>query len=148
MPLTSANYVPGDAKTSIIEIVSYEHKNPRGTLKNPYFGQELFFNSATELLLAIDEMLNSLNYPQAAMASRRFRAFPVRIDWERRKRREPPLAVFQLNVIFRQNASWQGTLTWVEQSKQISFRSVFEMLKLIDSVMSFGAQAGIQAGSI
>lgn len=147
MPLTSANYVPGDAKTTVIEIVSYEHKNPEGTLKNPFYGQELSFSSTTELLLAIDGMLDLLNYPQAAMASRRFKADPVRIDWERRGKTEPPLAVFQLNVIFRQNASWQGTLTWVEQSRQISFRSVFEMLKLMDSVLSFGVQAGIQAGS-
>lgn len=147
MPLTSANFVPGDAKTTVIEIVSYEHKNPEGTLKNPFYGQELSFSSTTELLLAIDGMLDLLNYPQAAMASRRFKADPVRIDWERRRRTEPPLAVFQLNVIFRQNASWQGTLTWVEQAKQISFRSVFEMLKLMDNVLSLGAQTGIQAGS-
>ncbi len=76
MPLTSANYVPGDAKTTVIEIVSYEHKNPEGTLKNPFYGQELSFSSTTELLLAIDGMLDLLNYPQAAMASRRFKSGP------------------------------------------------------------------------
>lgn len=148
MPLTPANYVPCDAKISVIEIVSYEHKNPKGILKDPFFGQEISFNSATELLLAVDKMLDSLNYPQAAMASRRFRAEPVRVDWIRHTKTGPPLAVFQLNVIFRQNASWQGTLTWMEQSMQISFRSVFEMLKLMDSVLSHHAQTGIQAGSI
>ncbi len=147
MPLTPARYVPSDTKTTVIEIVSYEHKNPVGTLKNPYYGREISFGSATELLMAVDSMLDSLDCPQAAMASRQFRSKPAMTLWTEHRHQDPILAVFKLNVVFRQNASWQGTLTWVEQAEQMSFRSVFEMLKLMDSVISSAGQAGIQAGS-
>ena len=147
MPLTPAKYVPSDTKTTIIEILSYEHKNPVGILRNPYYGREVSFGSATELLLAIDNMLDSLACPQAAMASRRFRSKTTMLLRTIPRHQKTPLSVFKLNVVFRQNASWQGSLTWVDQAEQMPFRSVFELLKLIDSVMSPNEQAGIQAGS-
>ena len=45
------------------------------------------------------------------------------------------LATFVVHVRYRQNASMQGTLVWVEGQKEMNFRSVFEMSKLMDSTM-------------
>ena len=47
-----------------------------------------------------------------------------------------PLATFELEIIFRQNASWQGNLVYAEQNLTSSFRSVLELLTLLDSVLS------------
>ena len=41
-------------------------------------------------------------------------------------------ATFIIHVQFRRNATWQGTIQWVESQKQQSFRSTLEMLRLID----------------
>ena len=48
-------------------------------------------------------------------------------------------AVFLLEIQHRQNATWQGSITWVErqnerQNKQY-FRSALELIKLIDSAL-------------
>lgn len=43
--------------------------------------------------------------------------------------------VFILEVNSTRNQSWQGSLKWVEKHKQESFRSMLEMLRLIDSAM-------------
>ena len=42
---------------------------------------------------------------------------------------------FIVNVLFRQNASWQGTIQWVDGKKTQSFRSTLEMIKLISDAL-------------
>ena len=41
---------------------------------------------------------------------------------------------FCVNVLYRRNGTWQGQVTWVEGKKTVSFRSVLELLKLLESV--------------
>ena len=45
---------------------------------------------------------------------------------------------FILNIYNRQNATWQGEMLWLEGNLKISFRSVLELLKLIDSTFEIG----------
>ena len=46
------------------------------------------------------------------------------------------MATFQLRVLFRQNASWQGSLIWVDQRMDAQFRSVLELVRLMDSALT------------
>ncbi|MBQ2924298.1 MAG: hypothetical protein IJE57_01870 [Anaerotignum sp.] len=46
-----------------------------------------------------------------------------------------PVATFELEIIFRQNASWQGNIVYAEKGLSSSFRSVLELLSLMDSVL-------------
>ena len=45
------------------------------------------------------------------------------------------IGTFIVRVQHRQNSSWQGRITWMEQDKTINFRSVWEMVKLIESAV-------------
>ena len=38
---------------------------------------------------------------------------------------------FVIRVMFRRNATWQGTICWKEKRRQVSFRSFLEMLLLM-----------------
>lgn len=42
---------------------------------------------------------------------------------------------FIIKVLNRQNSTWQGTVTWVEEQKVQNFRSALELLKLIDGAL-------------
>lgn len=42
---------------------------------------------------------------------------------------------FIIEVIDTQQESWQGSIEWVQGQKKEAFRSVIEMLRLMDSVM-------------
>ncbi|MDL2219864.1 hypothetical protein LJC04_06010 [Ruminococcaceae bacterium OttesenSCG-928-O06] len=44
--------------------------------------------------------------------------------------------IFVVNVKFRQNASWQGTVKWNGKSEEVHFRSTLELLKLMDQVIA------------
>ena len=125
-------------KTSVVRIDSYEAKNPKGALANPFFEGERCFENLTQLILMMEEMQDALNYPQKAMESRRFKpveasglpleTLPVELV--------KPLATFKIRILFRQNASWQGSIFWLENKQESQFRSVLEMVLLIDSALS------------
>jgi hypothetical protein len=42
---------------------------------------------------------------------------------------------FIVNIQFQQNATWQGTITWIEQKRTVHFRSGLEMIKLMDNAI-------------
>ncbi|MBE6598234.1 MAG: hypothetical protein E7638_02190 [Ruminococcaceae bacterium] len=46
------------------------------------------------------------------------------------------LATFTVRILFRQNTSWQGYLMWMEKGREESFRSVLELIFLMDSALS------------
>ena len=54
------------------------------------------------------------------------------------------LGTFIIRVQHRQNSSWQGRITWMDEDKTVYFRSMWEMLKLIDSAVGTAGDLGEQ----
>ena len=48
---------------------------------------------------------------------------------------------FIVKILNRQNATWQGTVTWVEKQQTQNFRSALELLKMIDGAVSDAEEA-------
>lgn len=44
--------------------------------------------------------------------------------------------LFLVNVKYRQNATWQGTVAWADGKQEVNFRSALELLKIIDSALA------------
>ena len=42
---------------------------------------------------------------------------------------------FVVEVIDQQNASWQGSVNWINTGKKENFRSALELIRLIDSAL-------------
>ncbi len=53
------------------------------------------------------------------------------MDTEKRKRQ-----TFVVEVMEQQRYTWQGRIHWVEENKKEYFRSILEMLHLMDSAVS------------
>ena len=49
--------------------------------------------------------------------------------------RHGDLGTFVINVQHRQNSSWQGRITCVDKQQTVSFRSVWEMVKLMANAL-------------
>lgn len=45
-------------------------------------------------------------------------------------------STFVVEVQYRRNATWQGTVRWIDGNKTERFRSTLELLKLMDSALS------------
>lgn len=42
---------------------------------------------------------------------------------------------FVIQILNQQNATWQGTVTWTEEKITQPFRSLLELIKLIDNAL-------------
>ena len=49
--------------------------------------------------------------------------------------RQKKTETFIIKVMDQQNATWQGSVTWVDEQREQYFRSTLELLKLIDGAL-------------
>ena len=49
--------------------------------------------------------------------------------------RQKKTETFIIIVMDQQNATWQGSVTWVDEQREQYFRSTLELLKLIDGAL-------------
>ena len=130
----TTKFTPCGSRVCVIRITSYENRNPQGVIQNPNFPKDVPFENLTQLLFTMDALFDDLGSPQRAMEPRGFARGtpdpgPAAESAEDRK----ALATFRVDVIFRQNASWQGSLVWMDREEESQFRSALELIMLIDS---------------
>lgn len=130
-------------RTTIVCIDSYQESEPRGRIYNASLDGGEAFESLMQFLLRMESLLDEMKFPQSFTARREFApaAGPLDVgsgDGERRGK----LATFTVKILFRQNASWQGCVTWLERGKEESFRSALELAFLMDSAISASKQSG------
>ena len=137
MSAVSTHFVPRGRNTSIVQVCSYVDKRMEGTLRCMTLEEDLRFGSLMQFLALMDAVMDLDNQPQRSVEPRVFSA-PVSevIGGARRAgKKVPPIATFQISVLFRQNASWQGTLVWKEKEREVEFRSALEMIMLVDNAL-------------
>lgn len=49
---------------------------------------------------------------------------------------------FLIRIIENQNATWQGNVTWLNQKKTENFRSLLELIKMMDAAVESGRDEG------
>ena len=142
MSISPAKFIPREMKTTLIKVYSYHNKCMKGTITNPFFEKEMVFENVMQLITMVECISDSLFFPQKTMELRQFADnetvqkadffdFVTTSDFSDLL----PVATFELEIIFRQNASWQGSVHYAEKGVSSSFRSLLELLSLMDSVL-------------
>jgi len=99
------------------------------------------------LIREMGDLFDQMKYPWSAMRVRTFsdeesqpKPSPGRMGRKDRIMSDKELlskhgdiGTFIIRVQQRQNSTWQGRITWVEEDKTMRFRSALEMIKLIES---------------
>ena len=117
-------------------IDSYENGELKGRFYNPYLSGGHSFQSVTQFLLRMEQALDAMDFPKAFAATRTFSPPPEHETGPPGTEYRPgDEATFAVRILFRQNASWQGQITWLEGKKEQSFRSVLELLLLMNSAL-------------
>ena len=122
---------------TILCVDSYDNCVPVGRLYNMSCPEGIPFHGVIDLIKKVEDILEQMKFPQAFEKIRTFADVPV---LEVNKLNAPKqqcgaVATFSLAVLFRQNSSWQGSLAWLEGKREETFRSVLELLYLIDSAL-------------
>ena len=118
-------------------IDDYENEVLSGRFYNPHRKDGVVFQSLTQFLKKMGHELDTLNLPQSFTQARTF-APGEKMVYKKAPQGQVQLgamATFGLQVRFRQNTSWQGSILWVEQKKEYTFRSVLELIILMDSAL-------------
>lgn len=127
-------------RTTVVCVDSCRDDIWKGRLYNPYLPEGEQFESLLQLLLKMESLLDGMNFPQSFTQPRAFSA-PFTQKGAAPPEAEPregKCATFALRVLFRQNASWQGSVTWLEGGQEESFRSVLELIVLMNSALTGG----------
>ena len=125
-------------RKTIICIDRYENKVPIGRLYHASSETGTAFHGTMNLLLSLESMLEEMKGPQSFSNRRTFRTSEERVisSVTAETVREGKIVTFALRILFRQNASWQGSVFWYDGKQEESFRSVLELLMLMDSALS------------
>lgn len=145
MSIANNQGIPNAVTRSLV-CVNQEHESDyAGVLYNPYIPEPVAFGQIKDLLTALEAFFDTISFPQPFFETRSFlegkpdgepTAAPERF-WDNSlfDRYRGDLATFVVEVHFRQNATWQGNVRWVERERSAAFRSTLELIKLVDSVM-------------
>ena len=143
------------AVSSIVKVCfnTLGHGEWNGYLYTRYHESPIPFSNASELLDRMEKFYDWLNFPQASTTPRSFQPGKAAASTNSKKehvivmrqddmdKKHGDKATFVVRVQYRQNATWQGQVTWTEENKTVAFRSALELLKLIDSTASDETEA-------
>ena len=116
-----------------------------GVFYHSYSTESVPFSGIGQMVLRMEKLYDYLRFPYPGTNSRTFGKEKklTRMTEERKKimsddallSKHGDIGTFIVRVQHRQNSSWQGRITWMEEDKTVQFRSVWEMIKLIESAV-------------
>lgn len=114
-----------------------------GRLHNSFFEKDVSFYGVCDFIEKLLLLFERLEFPQESFDLREFKQSSKNKKEKMVGRMENKIvevnkadAKFIIHVKCRQNASWQGTIKWVDTNEEKQFRSVLELIKLMDQAVS------------
>ena len=117
-----------------------------GRFYHSYQEEAIPFEEQTAMLFALEAFYDDLRFPFPSTTMRTFgepKNLPFRQPKERTKimsdkellEKHGDLGTFIIRVQQRQNSTWQGRITWMDEDKTVNFRSIWEMIHLIEEAV-------------
>lgn len=124
-------------RTTIVCVDTYDRNNVTGRLYNPFLPKGEEFQGLMDLIWKMEALLDGMQFPQPFTEDRSFRERKVKLSSATAgmETKKGKVGTFAVRILFRQNASWQGTVSWVEGKQERNFRSALELLKSMDSAL-------------
>ena len=132
-----------EKKSCYVMIDYYKDRNPVGKIYNSALGCCHDFFSLTSLIKLIDEVILSESEKDDLAQRHFFENIETESEWDQQtypftfdlKESRGHLATFKIDILFTQRRSWQGVIKWLEKDSELCFRSVYELIQLIDNVV-------------
>ena len=126
----------GENRKLTVCIDSYDNGVMTGRIMNAYQEMEPF-ESLVQFLMGVETILEEQQIPQSYTSLRKFSDLIPMAEGTAVSNGigKGAKATFELQVLFRQHSSWQGVVIWRERGMEQSFRSVLELVMLMDSAL-------------
>jgi len=132
-----------------------------GLLYHQYADVPINFNGAADFLVKMEGLMDDWDFPQRGLAERFFKKenrdnagkphhlkanddrLPIEIVQDMNgvrnvQNKKGSLATFVIQVVYRQDATWQGHVIHKENNEKKDFRSALELLKYMDASVNSG----------
>lgn len=130
----------------VVCVDSRKNNQLTGRFYHSYSLEASYFEDLSDLLFRMEALFDELRFPFPSTNERLFTDSPANaVPSDEKKEKimkdeqllgqHGDLGSFIVRVQHRQNSSWQGRITWMEQNKTVYFRSVWEMMKLIENAI-------------
>ena len=142
--MTKTQWYIGAPNGIILCIHKMRGHEPSGQLYHSYSELPQPFQSFDEMARIMEQFYDAIHYPHPGTNRRSFareeQPAPILertkiMSDEKLLSKHGDIGTFIVRVQHRQNSSWQGRLTWMEKDQTLSFRSVWEMIKQIESAV-------------
>lgn len=150
---------PAVASVVRICIDQYNDSDWSGRIYTRLNIEPIQFRNIGEMLGALGKIWNTIGYPQESTINRNFAKQQIlrekkknmnvsyleegtkdkikvelsEADMDKKRGKQD---TFIVRIQYRQNATWQGHVTWVDENRTVPFRSVLELIKLLDSTQN------------
>ena len=121
-----------------------------GELYHGYSKEGHPFTGCEEIIKTAEEFFNTLGFPHRGTCDRdiegrtyshqKKRGMTRALSDENMLEKHGDIGTFVIRVQHRQHSSWQGRVTYLEEDKSVYFRSVLELIKIIDGVLDKAEQ--------
>ena len=105
-------------------VTEYHDGVMHGILRHPRLDKPIPIQSMTQFILTMDSLLDLEGCPDSPLPLVR----PIPEE-------ETAIATFQIQVLFREHSTWQGRMVWKDADQEASFRSVLELMQLLDEIL-------------
>lgn len=140
------NYGMAAAAPNTVMVLVHSRDPFTGEIFHCYSEEPIKIYSGYQIFVEIDRLCDEIGYPFRDVS---MRSFHKRAETPRKNYREANRVMrfsqltekngdqgtFMVHVQYRQNATWQGQVTWMEKKETQNFRSALELMKLIDSAL-------------
>ena len=124
-------------RTTIVCVDTYDRAEISGRLYNPFLSGGETFRGLMDFIWKMEALLDGMQFPQPFTQDRGFceRTMMPPESLAGMEPQKGKMGTFAVRIMFRQNASWQGTVSWLEGHREENFRSALELLKGMDSAL-------------
>ena len=151
MEFSNERVVTSTSMKMLVEITIYDRHIMKGTIYSLHIPAPYEFTDLSHMIGKMEEVFDENRFPEAFQSTREFTPTPggaktfrtgradiMKEALKKIEKKKPggSKCTFEISVKFRQSATWQGQILWAEKKVKQNFRSVLEMLKLMDEAIS------------
>lgn len=132
----------------VLCVDKYDNNIAEGRIYTAYNTQPQIFRDSFEMARSMDAFFDEVGYPQRdtqprsfgenATTQKRGNAMSAKVTDPTIEKGE--MATFVVRVMYRQNATWQGSVLWAEEEKTCNFRSALELIRMMDDALGASLQ--------
>lgn len=115
---------PCQSREAVVTVETYQNGIMDGYLQHPRLAGRERIQSLSQMILLLNSLIDMESCPNPSLP-----LVPL-ADTEKER-----IAVFRIQILFREHYTWQGRLIWQDTNQEIVFHSGIELIQLLDEIL-------------